>query len=113
MCAPRPDLRPGPSAIQRGGAPLSGVGNRFAGLSGETWSGLDFGRRWGSGFLPEWAARPMLGARSFADEGPGGQFAFGDDEFGVGFGYVANRVIGYGDACAERLTGAVRRCVSG
>jgi CubicO group peptidase (beta-lactamase class C family) len=81
--------------------------------SGRTWSGLDFGHRWGSGFLLDGEARPLLGGRSFANEGAGGQLAFGDDEFGVGFAYVANRMIGYGDERAKRLTAAVRRCVGG
>jgi hypothetical protein len=31
----------------------------------------------------------------------------------VGFAYVANRMIGYGDERAKRLTAAVRRCVGG
>jgi hypothetical protein len=47
------------------------------------------------------------------DDGSGGQFAFGDDEFGVGFGYVANRMIGHGDARANRLIAAVRECLTG
>lgn len=37
-----------------------------------------------------------------------GQFAFGDDEFGVGFAYVANRMIGHGDDRANRLITALR-----
>jgi CubicO group peptidase (beta-lactamase class C family) len=82
--------------------------------SGVTWSGLDMGQRWGSGFLLDSSAfRPLLGARSFGNDGAGGQFAFGDDEFGVGFGYVANRMIGYGDARANRLIAAVRECLAG
>ncbi|WP_314173281.1 serine hydrolase domain-containing protein [Streptomyces winkii] len=79
--------------------------------SGETWSGLDLGQRWGSGFLLDSESRPLLGARSFANDGAGGQFGFGDDEAGVGFGYVANRMIGYGDARARRLTDALRGCL--
>ncbi|OEV13347.1 serine hydrolase domain-containing protein [Streptomyces nanshensis] len=79
--------------------------------SGPSWSGLDFGHRWGSGFLLDSPARRLLGARSFANDGAGGQFAFGDDEFGVGFAYLANRMIGHGDARAERLTKAVRKSV--
>jgi hypothetical protein len=54
------------------------------------------------------------------DDGSGGQFTFGDDEFafeddefGVGFGYVANRMIGHGDARANRLIAAVRECLTG
>lgn len=53
----------------------------------------------------------MLGPRSFGNDGAGGQFAFGDDEYGVGFGYAANRMVGHGDARATRLIAAVRDCL--
>jgi CubicO group peptidase (beta-lactamase class C family) len=80
--------------------------------SGEGWLGFDAGARWGSGFLLDSPSfRPMLGDRSFGNDGAGGQFAFGDDEFGVGFAYVANRMIGHGDARANRLITAVRECL--
>ncbi|MER5637593.1 serine hydrolase domain-containing protein [Kitasatospora sp. NPDC002227] len=81
--------------------------------AGPSWSGFpDLGARWGSGYLlASDRFRPMLGARSFGNDGAGGQFAFGDDEFGVGFGYVANRMIGHGDARADRLVAAVRDCL--
>jgi len=66
--------------------------------SGQGFLGFDAGARWGSGYLLDSATfRPLLGARSFGNDGAGGQFAFGDDEYGVGFGYVANRMIGHGD----------------
>ncbi|WP_271222262.1 serine hydrolase [Streptosporangium carneum] len=83
--------------------------------AGASWSGLpDVGARWGAGFLLDAPRfRPMLGGRSFGNDGAGGQFAFGDDEFGVGFGYVANRMIGHGDGRAGRLVAAVRECLTG
>jgi CubicO group peptidase (beta-lactamase class C family) len=83
--------------------------------AGASWSGFpDLGVRWGSGFLLDGPRfRPMLGARSFGNDGMGGQFAFGDDEFGVGFAYVANRMIGHGDARANRLVTALRDCLGG
>jgi CubicO group peptidase (beta-lactamase class C family) len=81
--------------------------------SGKGWLGFDAGARWGSGFLLDSAFRPMLGELSFGNDGAGGQFAFGDDEFGVGFAYVANRMIGHGDARANRLITAVRTCLAG
>lgn len=72
------------------------------------------GARWGTGFKIDSPRRlPLLGARSFGHDGSGGPVAFGDDEFGVGFAYVPNRMIGYGDPRAERLLAAVRRCVKG
>ncbi|MGX1629701.1 serine hydrolase domain-containing protein [Streptomyces albidoflavus] len=77
--------------------------------AGPTWQGYDLGQRWGSGFLLDSERpRPMMGARSFGNDGAGGQFAFGDDEFGVGFAYVANRMIGHGDDRANRLVTALR-----
>lgn len=78
--------------------------------SGAAWSGFpDLGARWGTGFLLDSPGfRPTLGPRSFGNDGSGGQFAFGDDAYGVGFGYVANRMIGHGDARSARLTAAVR-----
>ncbi|GAA2234479.1 serine hydrolase domain-containing protein [Kitasatospora cystarginea] len=81
--------------------------------AGPSWSGFpDLGARWGAGFLLDAPRfRPMLGPRSFGNDGAGGQFAFGDDEFGVGFGYVANRMVGYGDARAKQLVAAVRECL--
>jgi CubicO group peptidase (beta-lactamase class C family) len=79
--------------------------------AGESWLGFDMGARWGSGFLLDSPFRPTLGSRSFGNDGAGGQFAFGDDEFGVGFSYVGNRMIGHGDARASRLVTAVRECL--
>ncbi|MEU9483647.1 serine hydrolase domain-containing protein [Streptomyces decoyicus] len=84
-------------------APLSG---------GPSWSGFpDLGARWGTGVLVDSAFRRLLGPRSFAHSGAGGQFAFGDDEFGVGFAYTANRMGAGNDQRAERLIGALRKCV--
>lgn len=81
--------------------------------TGPSWSGFpDLGARWGSGFLLDAPGfRPMLGARSFGNDGAGGQFAFGDDAYGVGFAYTANRMIGHGDARSSRLVAAVRECL--
>ncbi|WP_077193455.1 serine hydrolase domain-containing protein [Streptomyces lydicus] len=80
---------------------------------GASWSGLpDFGARYGTGFLLDSPFRRLLGTRSFASSGAGGQFAFGDDAFGVGFAYTANLMGGSGDRRAERLIGALRECVA-
>ncbi|WP_326836101.1 serine hydrolase domain-containing protein [Amycolatopsis rhabdoformis] len=76
--------------------------------AGQDWFGFDAGARWGSGFLLDSPFRPMLGARSFGNDGAGGQFSFGDDEHSIAFAYVANRMIGHGDARATNLVNAVR-----
>ncbi|TJZ45156.1 beta-lactamase family protein [Streptomyces piniterrae] len=80
---------------------------------GASWSGFpDLGARWGTGFLVDCPFRRTLGPRSFGNDGAGGaQFAFGDDEFGVGFAYTANRMGARGDERTERLVAAVRGCV--
>ncbi|WJY40645.1 serine hydrolase domain-containing protein [Streptomyces sp. P9-2B-2] len=79
---------------------------------GASWSGFpDLGARWGSGFLIDSPFRRLLGARSFGNSGAGGQFAFGDDEFGVGFAYTANLMGAGADPRVDRLIGAVRTCV--
>ncbi len=80
--------------------------------SGQGFLGFDAGARWGSGFLLDSPAfRPMLGPRSFGNDGAGGQFCFGDDEYGIGFAYTANRMVGHGDARATRLIAALRNCL--
>jgi hypothetical protein len=79
--------------------------------AGQGFLGFDAGARWGSGVLLDSGFRPMLGARSFGNDGAGGQFAFGDDSYGVAFAYVANRMVGHGDARATRLVTAVRDCL--
>jgi CubicO group peptidase (beta-lactamase class C family) len=53
----------------------------------------------------------MLGPRSIGNDGAGGQFTFADDEYGVAFAYVTNRMIGPGDARANHLVTAVRDCL--
>ncbi|MBT2387346.1 serine hydrolase [Streptomyces sp. ISL-11] len=84
--------------------------------AGASWSGFpDLGTRWGSGFkLGTGTDGAMLGARSFGHDGAGGcQLGFGDDDFGVGFGYAANRMMSHGDARVRELVAAVRECVKG
>lgn len=80
--------------------------------SGAGFLGFDAGARWGSGFLLDSPFRPMLGLRSLGNDGAGGQFAFGDDEYGIAFAYTANRMVGHGDPRATRLIASLRGCVS-
>ncbi|MFC9688067.1 serine hydrolase domain-containing protein [Kribbella sp. NPDC056951] len=79
--------------------------------AGAGFLGFDAGARWGAGVLLDSTFRPMLGARSFGNDGAGGQFAFGDDEYGVGFAFVSNKMIGHGDARANRLVKALKECL--
>ena len=72
------------------------------------------GERWGTGFaLDSPPAQPLLGPRSFGHGGAGGELAFADDRYQVGFGYINNRMGGLGDRRATLLTAAVRSCLRG
>ncbi|WP_350278834.1 serine hydrolase domain-containing protein [Kribbella sp. HUAS MG21] len=79
--------------------------------SGAGFLGFDAGVRWGSGFLLNSAFRPTLGPRSLGNDGAGGQFAFGDDDYGIAFAYTTNRMLGHGDPRATRLITALRTCL--
>ena len=50
----------------------------------------------------------MLGPRSFGHAGAGGQLAFADPDYCVGFAYLSNQMGGYGDERARKLTLALR-----
>jgi CubicO group peptidase (beta-lactamase class C family) len=72
------------------------------------------GDRWGTGFLISSPPHtPMLGPRSFGHPGAGGEFAFADDEHGVGFAYINNQMGGIPDDRARLLVEAVKGCLRG
>lgn len=74
----------------------------------------DDGERWGTGFaIDSPPAQPLLGSRSFGHGGAGGELAFADDTFSVGFGYINNRMGGIGDRRATLLTAALRSSLRG
>lgn len=74
----------------------------------------DRGERWGTGFsLDSPPAMPLLGPRSFGHGGAGGELAFADDTYHVGFGYTNNRMGGIGDPRATLLVAAIRSCLDG
>ncbi|MFC5721258.1 serine hydrolase domain-containing protein [Streptomyces gamaensis] len=81
--------------------------------SGPMWpDGLDMGAGWGTGFTTSAAtAWSTLGPRTFGHDGAGGNSAYGDDEYGIGFALVTNRMVGPGDDRAQRLSGALRDCL--
>jgi CubicO group peptidase (beta-lactamase class C family) len=49
--------------------------------------------RWGSGVQLASHALPWLSPASFGHDGAGGQAGFADPTYGVGFGYVTNRMV--------------------
>ena len=78
--------------------------------AGPQLSGMpDDGARWGTGFqLSSPPSQPMIALRSFGHAGAGGQLAFADADYRVGFAYLSNQMGGYGDARARELTRALR-----
>jgi CubicO group peptidase (beta-lactamase class C family) len=58
---------------------------------GDTTDG-SMGHRWGAGVQLASLALPLLTPRSFGHDGAGGQCGFADPDFGLGFGYVRNRL---------------------
>ncbi len=72
----------------------------------------DDSSRFGTGFqVSSPPTRPLLGPRSFGHAGAGGQLAFADDAFGVGFAYLSNQMGAPGDIRARELVAAVRSCL--
>lgn len=70
--------------------------------------------RWGTRFqIRSPHTQPMLSGRSFGHAGAGGQLAFGDDHFAVGFACLSNQMGAPGDARARELTAAVQACLGG
>jgi CubicO group peptidase (beta-lactamase class C family) len=78
---------------------------------GPPFSGPDAGHRWGTGFMLNSVARPMLGPGSFGHDGAGGQLAFGHRGHGIGFGYQTNRPGGIPDDRADALCRALQTCL--
>lgn len=64
--------------------------------------------RWGMGFQLDSEARRFLTARSFGHDGAGGQVAFADPEFGVGFAFLTNYMMARGDTRATMIVDALR-----
>lgn len=83
--------------------------------SGGQLTGLpDDGARWGTGFqLSSPPTQPMLGQGSFGHAGAGGQLAFADETYRVGFAYLSNQMGGYGDSRARELTKSLRKVLDG
>jgi CubicO group peptidase (beta-lactamase class C family) len=69
--------------------------------------------RWGMGFQLDSEARRYLGPSGFGHDGAGGQVAFADPEFGVGFAFVTNQMEAIDDVRATRVVDALREVLRG
>lgn len=58
---------------------------------GDTSNG-GFAMRWGAGVQLSSSALPLMSDESFGHDGAGGQCGFADPRYGIGFGYVTNRM---------------------
>jgi CubicO group peptidase (beta-lactamase class C family) len=64
--------------------------------------------RWGSGFMLSSEVRPFLTDSSFGHDGVGGQVAFADPEYKVGFAYLSNDLQRLNDKRAVLLVEVLR-----
>lgn len=64
--------------------------------------------RWGMGFQLDSEPRRYLGASGFGHDGAGGQCAFADPEFGIGFAFLTNQMEAIDDFRATRIVDALR-----
>lgn len=78
---------------------------------GKPYVGADKGDVWGTGFMLHSARRGMAGPGSFGHDGAGGQLAFAQPRFGLGFGYHTIQPGGDDDIRAEALSAALRECL--
>jgi CubicO group peptidase (beta-lactamase class C family) len=65
-------------------------------------------QRWGTGFMLSSEARPFLTNASFGHDGAGGQVAFADPEYKVGFAYLTNDLQRTGDQRGVMLVEVLR-----
>ena len=64
--------------------------------------------RWGMGFQLDSEARRYLGPTGFGHDGAGGQCAFADPHYGVGFAFLTNQMEAIEDFRATRVIDALR-----
>jgi CubicO group peptidase (beta-lactamase class C family) len=65
--------------------------------------------RWGMGFQLDSEARQYLSSTGFGHDGAGGQVAFADPVFGIGFAFLTNQMEGIGDTRGTAIVGSLRR----
>ncbi|GAA1996766.1 serine hydrolase domain-containing protein [Microbacterium pumilum] len=68
--------------------------------------------RWGMGFQLDSEARRYLGRSGFGHDGAGGQSAFADPEFGIGFAFLTNQMEAIDDLRATSIIDALRHCLA-
>jgi CubicO group peptidase (beta-lactamase class C family) len=68
--------------------------------------------RWGSGFMLTSERRPLLTDDSFGHDGLGGQVAFADPQYEVGFAYLTNDLQEFYDPRGVVLVQALRRLLN-
>ena len=90
----------GPEVIARATREVSGGPGIYPGLPPYY--------RWGMGFMLDAEARRLLTARSFGHDGAGGQVAFADPEYRVGFAYLTNRMESPPDPRGNDVVAALR-----
>ena len=66
-------------------------------------------QRWGTGFMLTSERRPFLTEKSFGHDGLGGQVAFADPEYEVGFAYLTNDLQEFYDVRGVALVEALQR----
>jgi CubicO group peptidase (beta-lactamase class C family) len=84
--------------------------------TGRSWRGTltPPGIRFSTGFMINGIPyRPLLSDASFGHDGASGSLGFADAAAEVGFAYLNNQAAGIKDGRANRLSAALRRCVSG
>ncbi|CAN5235798.1 serine hydrolase domain-containing protein [soil metagenome] len=67
--------------------------------------------RWGMGFQLDSEARRYLGPSGFGHDGAGGQCAFADPEFGIGFAFLTNQMEAIDDVRATSIVDALREAL--
>ncbi|HEX5907257.1 MAG TPA: serine hydrolase domain-containing protein, partial [Propionibacteriaceae bacterium] len=69
-------------------------------------------QRWGTGFMLTSERRPFLTEKSFGHDGLGGQVAFADPEYEVGFAYLTNDLQEFYDSRGVVLVEALQRLLN-
>ena len=69
-------------------------------------------QRWGTGFMLTSERRPFLTEKSFGHDGLGGQVAFADPQYEVGFAYLTNDLQEFDDRRGVVLVQALHRALN-